>query len=156
MTEVLFYHLQARPLEAVLPGLLGRCLERGWRAVVQAGSADRLRMLDDHLWTFDDASFLPHGRSGDGFAAEQPIVLTESDDNPNGASVRFLVDRAAPPDFAAGAAAYHRLVFVFDGQDGDALAEARAAWKAAAAAGHDVQYWRQGERGRWERQDDRQ
>ena len=41
-TEALFYHLERHPLEVVLPQLLLRTLERGWRAVVQAGSEERL------------------------------------------------------------------------------------------------------------------
>ena len=45
MTDVLFYHLQHKPLEAVLPTLLEKSLERGWRAVVQATSAERLAAL---------------------------------------------------------------------------------------------------------------
>ncbi|MGA7117695.1 MAG: DNA polymerase III subunit chi, partial [Hyphomicrobium sp.] len=39
-SEVLFYHLERQPLERVLPGLLEKTLQRGWRAVVQAGSAE--------------------------------------------------------------------------------------------------------------------
>ena len=35
-TEILFYHLETRTLEQVLPPMLERSLERGWRAVVQA------------------------------------------------------------------------------------------------------------------------
>ena len=38
MTEVLFYHLERARLEGVLPGLLEKSLERGWKAVVRAGS----------------------------------------------------------------------------------------------------------------------
>ncbi|MFL4968611.1 MAG: DNA polymerase III subunit chi, partial [Xanthobacteraceae bacterium] len=38
MTEILFYHLQGQPLDRVLPNLLERSLERGWRIVVQAAS----------------------------------------------------------------------------------------------------------------------
>lgn len=38
MTEILFYHLQQQPLEKVLPTLLEKSLERGWRVVVQASS----------------------------------------------------------------------------------------------------------------------
>ena len=61
MTEVLFYHLQHQPLEAVLPTLLEKTLERGWRAAVQVTTEERMSALDDHLWTFTDESFLPHG-----------------------------------------------------------------------------------------------
>src|SRR5918997_577658 len=69
MTEVFFYHLQQKPLEAVLPTLLEKSLERGWRALVQATSEERLSALDDHLWTFSDESFLPHGNDEDALAA---------------------------------------------------------------------------------------
>jgi len=148
MTEVLFYHLERRSLEDVLPGLLARSLERGWRVVVQAGSEERVRALDSHLWSYDEASFLPHGTGADGRAEEQPVWLTTEDDNPNSANVRFVVDGASP----AGFDGYERIVFLFDGGDGDAVAAARAAWRAAADGGHEVTYWRQDERGRWAKQ----
>ncbi len=46
MTEVFFYHLEARPLEQVVPQLLEKSLERGWRAVVEVGSTERAEALD--------------------------------------------------------------------------------------------------------------
>ena len=148
MTEILFYHLERRSLEDVLPGLLIRSLERGWRVVVQAGSEERVRSLDSHLWSYDEAGFLPHGTKADGRAEEQPVWLTAEDDNPNAAHVRFLVDGAGATRFDG----YERIVFLFDGGDADAVAAARAAWREAAAGGHEVTYWRQDERGRWVKQ----
>lgn len=148
MTDVWFYHLENRPLEAVLPTLLQKTLERGWRAVVQAGSRERLEALDAHLWTFADESFLPHGTAEDGHAGDQPIFLTLDEANPNGAAVRFLVDRAPPP---ADPGAYQRLILVFDGTDPDALGDARRHWKYLKAAGHGVSYWQQNARGGWEK-----
>ena len=41
MTEVLFYQLHRQPIERVLPTLLEKSLERGWRVVVQAASEER-------------------------------------------------------------------------------------------------------------------
>lgn len=146
MTEVWFYHLQNRTLEATLPSLVERSLERGWRVVVQAGSPERRDALDSHLWTYADESFLPHGTRADGHAAAQPVYLTDADDNPNAATVRFLVDRARPP---ADLAAYARVVLIFDGTDPEALDEARAVWREVKAAGHAVTYWQQNERGGW-------
>lgn len=145
MTEVLFYQLERRSLEAVLPGLLERCLERGWRVVVQCGARERVEALDSHLWSYRDEAFLPHGTTADGDAALQPVFLTAGDDTPNAAEVRFLVDRAEPGDLSG----YVRAVFLFDGRDPEALNEARGHWKAAAAAGHEVTYWQQDESGRW-------
>jgi DNA polymerase-3 subunit chi len=146
MTEVLFYHLEHQPLERVLPSLVEKTLERGWRAVIQAGSDERLEALDMLLWTWKDDSFLPHGTRKDGNAELQPVYLTTGDDNPNGATVRFLVDGAVTADVAG----YARLVYLFDGHDPQAVEQARAEWARAKAAGCAVTYWQQGESGRWE------
>jgi DNA polymerase-3 subunit chi len=148
MPEILFYQLERRPLESALPDLLQRSLDRGWRVVVKVGSDERLEALNAHLWTYDEASFLPHGAAADGNAAGQPIWLTTGDDNPNGATVRFLVDGAETADFSG----YDRIVFIFDAADAEALAKAREAWKAARAGGGEGTYWRQDENGRWMKQ----
>lgn len=147
MTDVWFYQLDHQPLDRALPGLLERTLERGWRAVVQVGSTERAEALDALLWTYTEDSFLPHGMSRDGFAAEQPVYLTVADENPNGATVRFLVDGAD----CDGLGAYARVVYMFDGRDDDARATAREQWKRARADGHAVTYWQQDENGRWDK-----
>ncbi len=97
MTEVLFYHLQNMSVENVLPSLLEKSLERGWRVVVQATSQERADALDAHLWTYRDDSFLPHATWRAGDAQDQPIILATEEGNPNGANVRFLIDNAALP-----------------------------------------------------------
>src|SRR4051794_3018418 len=127
MTEILFYHLQRQPVERVLPTLLEKSLERGWRVVVQAGSEERIEVLDSHLWTFRDDSFLPHGTWREAEGAQQPILLTVEGDNANGAAVRFLIDGVELP---ADAASYQRIVVLFDGGDSDAVAAARERWTA--------------------------
>ena len=147
ITEVLFYHLEHRSLESVLPELLERTLERGWRAVVQASSSARVEALDSHLWTYSDASFLPHGTTRDGNAGRQPVLLTTGDENTNNAQVRFLVDGANPADLST----YARAVFLFDGRNEDAVAIARQQWKAVKASGLQATYWQQTGQGRWER-----
>jgi DNA polymerase-3 subunit chi len=148
MTEFLFYHLRRQAAEQVLPSLIEKSLERGWRVVVQASSEERIDALDAHLWTFRDDSFLPHGTFREPTAAEQPVLLTASDHNPNAATVRFLIDRAAVP---ADAERYERVVLLFDGGDEDALLDARERWQAAKAQGFAVTYWQADENGRWQR-----
>jgi DNA polymerase III subunit chi len=149
MTEVLFYQLKGQTLEQVLPPLLQKSLERGWRVVVQASSEERVEALDAHLWTWRDDAFLPHGTSRDSEAAEQPIVLTASGENPNDAAVRFLVDGA---NLTMNAANYRRIVLLFDGDDPEAVEMARLRWNEAKASGADVTYWKADENGRWQRQ----
>lgn len=147
MTDVAFYHLQRQPLERALPMILGKCLERGWRVVVQAADEARIAALDDALWTYDDASFLPHGTVRDGEPETQPVFLTADAVNPNNAQVRVLVDGAEADDLAG----YERVMVMFDGADPDLLASARAQWRALKDAGHALTYWQQDENGRWQK-----
>jgi DNA polymerase-3 subunit chi len=148
MTEFLFYHLQGQPLERVLPGLVERSLERGWRLVIQTASDERVEALDAQLWTYRDEAFLPHGTYRETNPSAHPVLITLNDDNPNNANVRFLLDGVgAPPD----AARYDRIVILFDGADAEAVAQARERWGAAKAAGFEVTYWQPDERGRWQR-----
>jgi DNA polymerase III subunit chi len=149
MTEIFFYQLKGQTLDQVLPPLIARSLERGWRVVVQASSDERVEALDAHLWTWRDDAFLPHATWRDPDPAQQPVLLTVNEANPNGAAVRFLVEGAELPADVAG---YERLVLVFDGDDPDALEAARLHWTKAKNAGLNVTYWRTDENGRWQRQ----
>jgi DNA polymerase-3 subunit chi len=148
MTEILFYHLHRQPIERVLPSLIEKSLERGWRVVVQSSSEERIEALDAHLWTFREDSFLPHGTARDGEAAAQPVLLTVEPGNPNGASVRFLIDGAAVPEDAES---YQRIVLLFDGEDDEAVAAARIHWTDAKAKGLEATYWQPDEQGRWQK-----
>jgi len=147
MTDVRFYHLTRSRLEAVLPVMLEKTLERKQRAVVMAGSQERVEALTGHLWTWQDRGFLPHGSEKDGFAEDQPVWLTARDENPNGAQVLFLTDGATSERLAA----YDVCAILFDGADESAVAAARESWRAYKEAGHDVTYWQQGEGG-WNKQ----
>lgn len=150
MTEVLFYHLQDMSVENVLPPLLEKSLERGWRVVVQSTSQERTEALDAHLWTYREDSFLPHATWQVGDVEDQPIVLSMQEGNPNRANVRFLIDNAALP---ADLDSYERMVLLFNGDDQDALTAARAAWTDCKSRGFEVTYWQADELGRWRRRD---
>ncbi|QKV18416.1 DNA polymerase III subunit chi [Oricola thermophila] len=148
MAEILFYHLTESTLDDALPMLVEKSLARGWRVVIQSGGEQVRDRLDTHLWTYRPESFLPHGRDGEARPADQPVFLTVSEDNPNGARIRFLVDGAVPPEDIAG---YDRAVLMFDGLDEQALHEARGHWKALKAGNHDLAYYKQKPDGGWER-----
>jgi DNA polymerase-3 subunit chi len=146
MTEILFYHLQGQKLEGVLPPLLEKSLERGWKVVVQGSSEERIEALDAHLWTYRDDGFLPHGTWREPEAPQQPILFTLTESNPNGATVRFLIDRAPMP---ADPQSYQRIVFLFDGEDEEAVAAARTHWSELKDKGLEATYWQADEQGRW-------
>lgn len=147
MTEVWFYHLQRQSLEEALPALLEKVLAAGGRAVVMLGSEERVEAVNLRLWTYDDRGFLPHGGARDGFPTEQPIWLTAQDENPNGAEILVLADGAR----SAKVGEYTRCFELFDGNDANAVAAARMRCKSYEEAGHEVVYWQQDARGKWER-----
>lgn len=143
MTEIRFYHLTRAGLENILPDLLEKTLQRGWKAVVMAGSPERTEALTQHLWTYNPNNFLPHGNEKDGNAEAQPIWLTPKDERPNAAEVLFLTDGATSDHVGD----YARVCEIFDGTDEAALASARRRWSAYKSAGHDLSYWQQADKG---------
>lgn len=151
MIEVSFYHLTARTVESALQTLLERSQARGWRSVVQAVSAARLKKVDEHLWSYRRDSFLAHGTSNDPDPASQPIYLTCDDtENPNGADIRFFMESAAlAPVLESEAAPTTRAALLFDGADSAELEDARAQWRELREAGYSLVYYQQNDDGKW-------
>src|SRR5690606_9198795 len=118
------------------------------RAVVQFGSEERRDALNDGLWTFREDSFIGHGLDNDPHALHQPVILTLTEANPNGAVIRFLVDGAEPREIGS----YARVVLLFDGHDMKQVEAAREHWKALRGQGHSVTYWKQTPQGGWQKQ----
>ncbi|WP_281856359.1 DNA polymerase III subunit chi [Litoreibacter halocynthiae] len=146
MGAAFFYHMTTQPVDVTLPMLLGKARGAGWRVAVRGRDAARLDHLDGKLWEAD--GFLAHGRAGGPHDAEQPILLTDAVEAPNGASCLVSFDGAEiAPEEVNGS---ERTMILFDGNDGDAVARAREQWKALTSAGCTAQYWSQ-ESGRWEK-----
>jgi DNA polymerase III subunit chi len=152
MSEVLFYHLERRGLDEALPPLVEKTLERGWKALIRADTAERADAIDTRLWSFAEDSFLPHAQLGDGEASRQPVLITVEGGNPNRADVLFLIGGEVPGWDGEEAKAFTRIVLMFDGRDPAAVEIARGAWKEAKAAGHAVTYWKESPSGKWEKQ----
>ncbi len=147
MTEVGFYHLTATPLEKALPKLLEKILKAHKRTVILCGSEERLDYLNGALWTYGRASFIPHGSKKEGSPEDQPIWLTTEDENPNGAQFLVILDGIESPSLST----YERCLDLFDGNDHEAVTEARERWKKYKDAGHTLTYWKQSESGTWEK-----
>ncbi len=140
-----FYHLTARPLEQALPQILTKALAGGHRIVVRTANERDTARLNELLWTFRPDSFLPHGATGDGYENAQPVLLTDKDENPNGAGMLVLTGSTD----SAHLGDYKLCCALFDGRDETAVSQARAQWKACKEAGHEIAYWQQDERGGW-------
>ena len=145
MTQIGFYHLTLSPLDQALPRLLEKALSAGHRMVVMAGSEERIEWLNSHLWTYSPDSWLPHGSRKDGSAADQPIWLTETDENPNQAQILILTDGIS----TARISDFERCLVLFDGNDPAALQTARSQWKTWKDEGHELVYLQQKENGGW-------
>lgn len=146
-TEIRFYHVMRGSADQVLPPLLSKIYSGGHRILVKLGSTEKLEALDAALWTFDPNGFLPHGAEKDKNASEQPVFLTTGDENPNNANILILADgtKTAKPE------QYDICCTVFNGQDADAVAQARAAWKDFQSRGFDTVYFQQNDSGGWEK-----
>ena len=148
MGAAYFYHLTRSPVEETLPMLIGKARQAGWRIVVKGSDLERLKWLDEKLWLGPEEGFVPHGLSGGDYDADQPILLTQADDWPNGPHCVMTLDGA---EIAADVVkSLDRVCILFDGGDGDAVQTARGQWKALTGAGCAAQYWSQ-ESGRWEK-----
>ena len=147
MGAAIFYHLTRQPLEAVLPVLLGRARDAGWRVVVRGTSKDRIEWLDEKLWLGPEDGFLPHGVDGGEFDADQPILLTTKRGAENGAQCLMSIDGADV--LADEIEKLERVCILFDGNDPTSLDHARGQWKTLSEAGCKAQYWSQ-DSGKWE------
>ena len=145
MSDIGFYHLTRTGAELALPKLLGRTLLANQRAVVQCGSEMQLKAISDALWASSDPDWLPHGSARTGEAAWQPIWLSLSAEAPNGARFLFRLDGTI-----GDAAGFDRVFDLFDGRDDAQVAAARVRWVGERAAGHNLTYWQQDERG-WQK-----
>jgi DNA polymerase-3 subunit chi len=145
--EVYFYHLTRAPVEVTAATLLSKALGAGWRVAVRGVDAARLQVLDERLWLGANDSFLPHGLAGGPHDARQPVLLTTQATAPNDPQCVMAVDGAEVA--ATEVAALARVMILFDGNDGAAVARARTQWSALTGAGVPARYWSE-ESGRWE------
>ena len=141
--EIGFYHLTRTGPADALPPLLGRTLKSGKRAVICCDPA-RVAALDASLWLCPDPDWLPHA---DHRRPSRPADPGSPPRTPpaNSAQFLFLLDGAP-----ATLTRYERVFDLFDGNDEQSVAAARARWRDAKAAGHSLTYWQQGPKG-WDR-----
>ena len=146
MAEYWFYHLEASTLEGVLPDLLEKTMSRGWRALVKLPQA-RIDEMDHYLWTYQDASFLPHGRDDEPMADQQPVLLSSKAAASEGVDCVFLIDGEEMEITDQT----QRCIVMINGRSQDDIGRARKLWKRLKDAGETLSYWQQTDRGKWEK-----
>jgi DNA polymerase-3 subunit chi len=115
--------------------------------VVIAESVEWVETFTQHLWNYREHSFLPHGTISDGEAEHQPIWLTTLDENPNEATVLFLINSA----FVEKVERYkERVCKLFNGNDLEAVSAARDHWRLWCTEGYtNLTYWQETQNGAW-------
>ena len=146
MTEIRFYHLELASTDQVLPQLVAKALQTGQNVLIKVMNDQELNRLSDHLWTFDPASFIPHGVPNDPHSKDHPVFLTTADENPNEAHILFTTNMAEYLEFNS----YQMVCALFDGKNDKALSAARTLWKSLKDSSHILTYWQQGAKG-WEK-----
>ena len=141
-----FRNLAGRPLELLVAHLAAEYLDMGTKVLIRAPTAERIKALDQALWTFDPASFLPHGTEEAGRAEGQPVLLTTGEGNPNGATALLLVDHTVAPEDPD----WHSVDYIFERNDPTAREAARQQWRIWKEQGHEPVYW-QAEAQGWQR-----
>ncbi|MEM9599917.1 MAG: DNA polymerase III subunit chi [Pseudomonadota bacterium] len=145
--EYWFYHLEASTLKGVLPDLLAKTLGKGWRALVRFPDGTDLTEWDEFLWTYQDQSFLPHGREDRGRADQQPILLANAADRGSGFDAVFLIDGADIGELSD----VSRVMIMIDGRSEVAVQRERTRWKALKDQDATMSYWQQTSQGSWEK-----
>jgi DNA polymerase-3 subunit chi len=112
------------------------------RNIVMVGERADLKKLDELLWTFSSADFLPHCFIDDESAIETPIVLSDDFAAPALASlphadVMIHLGMQMPQDVAALVARFPRIVEVVTVDEAERLA-GRERYKAYRDLGHEM------------------
>ena len=136
-----------KTLEQALPEILSKALERDFRITVKSTDKEHLEEIDKFLWTYNPESFLPHGYLKNGHESEQPIWLTTKDDNPNDSKLLILVNGAASDKIDD----MDLCCEIFDGNNDEAVKQARTSWKEYTEKGYELAYFQQDDNGKWQK-----
>lgn len=142
--EVAFYQLMSSPLEQALPRLVEKIHTMGLRCQILCDTQEFLEHINQRLWTFASASFIPHGFQGD--PLKHPVWLTLETHNQNNAEV-IAVTNGSLIDTGE----FKRCVDLFSGHDPQALEAAQKRYMYYVAQGFPVSYWQQDARGTWQK-----
>lgn len=145
--QIQFYHLTTTPLERALPKLLEKAYGAGLRVHLAVADEERADYFNQLLWTYDQDSFLPHGTAKDGVPELQPVFIAADLNVANNASALFITEGSDIPEGAS----FERVFDLFDGNSADAVERARARWKRYKDRGGNLAYFKQNERGGWEK-----
>ena len=146
MREVYFYQVSDSNPYDLLRNILIKSRQAGWRVAVRCRVQAEVDLLDRELWLRPKDGFLPHGKSGGSFDAEQPILLTTEKTSANRPDAIILF---AGADLSDGEIDTHRRVsMVFRSSDAEETATARLQWSRLSKSSYRLQFWAM-KNGKW-------
>ncbi|MEM7618781.1 MAG: DNA polymerase III subunit chi [Pseudomonadota bacterium] len=145
MTEVRFYHLQKQSLDQALPLILEKAYGANYKSLVIMQDENEAERMCSLLWTYKQNAFLPHGGKKDGNAEEQPIWISDVDENENSANALILTQGVTSNKTGE----YDLVCEMLNGHSDQEISNARARWKKYQDLGYETTYWFQNEAGNW-------
>ena len=135
MTRVGFYVVQAADLGQrlqVAARLADKAFQQGHRIFINAADEAQARTLDELLWSFRPASFLPHGLQGQEHSDTIAIGWGQEPLDHNDLLINLQLD--IPPFFSR----FQRVAEVVT-QDPDSLQALRESWKFYKERGYQLE-----------------
>jgi len=114
VTRIEFHH-GARDKLASACRLVGELHAAGHRVVVYTGGEPLAAQIDRMLWMQPATGFVPHCRTGSPLAAETPVLVGDSLDDPGDHDILVNLDGTLPPSFAR----FERLVEIVGADEAD-------------------------------------
>lgn len=142
MAIIQFYHLTTTPFERALPKLLEKAYGANYQTTLLVENETRAEHIDQLLWTYDPASFLPHA-----IGVDAPIVITSHP--PAGSDHERTLLFITNGHQAEETEGYERIIDLFDGNNPIAVEAARTRWKTYKDQGGELTYYKQTEQGGW-------
>jgi DNA polymerase-3 subunit chi len=128
--------------------ILEKALQGKFKILIRVPNPEAKDHLNEWLWTYRDDGFLPHGVNGEEHEAQQPILITDQDnDNPNDANMLVLTDGCVSDSKELDK--FDLCCEMLNGHVDEHVQNARARWKDYKDKGYEIAYWAQDEQGRW-------
>ncbi|MBP7190690.1 MAG: DNA polymerase III subunit chi [Rickettsiaceae bacterium] len=91
MPIINFYQISDGSIEKTACQLLEKCYKNGSKTLVRVANETAVENINKSLWTFSQKAFIPHGSKDDEIQKNQPIYITNRDENPIDATMLMLV-----------------------------------------------------------------
>ncbi len=137
-----FYHLKTKMIEQVLPSLAEKSLELG-RVLMRVPSNEQAEYFDKFLWSYKDEGWIPHTTGNSSEAALQPLLITDTEENLNNATILFIVSNVdADIRKLFNENKFNRVLIIFSDSDIMAKETARSLWSITTELGCERNYWK--------------